>query len=301
MPHISKYRFLLVPVLALAAITLWPRSADAQRRVGRGSRGVVVVSVGPRYGLYNPWYQWGPYGPYGPYGGPFGPYGPYGGYGYGRWDDQTSSLRLEVKPRESEVFVDGYRAGVVNDFDGVFQRLHVTPGRHEITIFLNGYRTAHQNLYLNVGADQKLHFDLERLAAGEASEPPPLPMAPTGGITAGEPRPMPRGPQRPAPPNGPPPPNGPDPRDNPGEPVDRGEAQSSFGTLSIRAQPGDAQILIDGERWSAPAGQDRIAIELATGRHHIEVRKDGFSSYAEDVLIRRGATLTLNVSLLRGN
>ena len=41
-------------------------------------------------------------------------------------------------------------------------------------------------------------------------------------------------------------------------------------------------------------------IQVAEGRHKVEVRKSGFVSYSEDVLIRRGATLTLNVSLLKG-
>ena len=43
----------------------------------------------------------------------------------------------------------------------------------------------------------------------------------------------------------------------------------------------------------------RLAVELSPGRHHIEVRKDGFVTYEEDVLIRSGATLTLNVSLTK--
>ena len=60
------------------------------------------------------------------------------------------------------------------------------------------------------------------------------------------------------------------------------------------------RILVDGERWATPEGQDRIGIQLSEGRHHIEVRKDGFTPYVEDVLIRRGATFTLNVSLSKG-
>src|SRR5262245_39277009 len=50
----------------------------------------------------------------------------------------TSSVRLEVKPRDAEVFVDGYSAGHADDFDGVFQRLRLRPGSHEITLYLNG-------------------------------------------------------------------------------------------------------------------------------------------------------------------
>ena len=32
-------------------------------------------------------------------------------------------VRLMVRPRDAAVYVDGYYAGVVDDFDGVFQRL----------------------------------------------------------------------------------------------------------------------------------------------------------------------------------
>lgn len=43
-------------------------------------------------------------------------------------------VRLQVRPREAAVFVDGYYAGIVDDFDGVFQRLTLTVGPHEIEI-----------------------------------------------------------------------------------------------------------------------------------------------------------------------
>jgi hypothetical protein len=265
-------RVVLVPLIFLFFIVA-ARPAEAQRRfrgrpVVRSS--VVVVAGYPyyRYPLYDPWYQWGPYGPPGPY--------------YGRRvDDLTATVRLAVKPREAEVLVDGYSAGTVNDFDGVFQRLRLRPGGHEIVVYLEGYRTERRNLYLSPGSSQKIEFDMERLSAGERSEPPPpparMPMADDD----------PQAPRRPI---------GPPPRPAPRRP-DRSSAR--FGTLSIRVQPADAEIVIDGERWDAPGGQDRIAIELAEGRHQVEVRKSGFATYTEEVLIRAGASLTLNVSLLR--
>ena len=63
--------------------------------------------------------------------------------------------------------------------------------------------------------------------------------------------------------------------------------------------PGDAELSIDGEKWPAPAGQDRTAIRLPEGRHRIEIQKDGYARYVEEVLVRRDQTLTLNVSLIR--
>ena len=65
-------------------------------------------------------------------------------------------------------------------------------------------------------------------------------------------------------------------------------------------RPSDADILVDGEVWSAPEGEDQFVIELAEGPHRIEVRKDGFQTYATTVRVRRGESVRLNVSLTSG-
>ena len=74
---------------------------------------------------------------------------------------------------------------------------------------------------------------------------------------------------------------------------------ASFGMISMKVQPVDAEVLVDGETWTSPS-TSRLVIQLAPGRHHVTVRKTGFDTYTEDILIRVGATMTLNVSLLRG-
>ena len=136
-------------------------------RVGR-----VSVGFGRGYGygygygpLFYPWfgYAYGlyPYG-YGGYG--YGGYG-YGGYGYGayQWGGYpwgryygggyfaAADIRIQVQPKTAEVYVDGHLAGMVDDFDGFFQRLSVTPGGHEIVIYQEGYRGITERLYLTVG------------------------------------------------------------------------------------------------------------------------------------------------------
>ncbi|MBI2833941.1 MAG: PEGA domain-containing protein [Acidobacteria bacterium] len=77
-------------------------------------------------------------------------YGP-GWYGYGTgWSGagagyssygfrDVGGLRLKVKPRLAQVFVDGYYVGLVNDFDGVFQRLTIDAGPHRIEIRAEGF------------------------------------------------------------------------------------------------------------------------------------------------------------------
>jgi hypothetical protein len=113
--------------------------------------------VGSRYGGYG----FGAYSPF--YSGIYSGYDPwFGGSVLGSFDSdpwyggsnsfsssqgstyvsgEDSGLRLKVKPRNGEVFVDGYYVGVVNDFDGMFQKLRIEPGPHRIEIRAPGYET----------------------------------------------------------------------------------------------------------------------------------------------------------------
>jgi len=51
----------------------------------------------------------------------------------------TGGLRLRVEPADAEVFVDGYSAGIVDDFNGRFQRLKLAAGPHRVEIRAPGY------------------------------------------------------------------------------------------------------------------------------------------------------------------
>ena len=89
------------------------------------------------------------------------------------------------------------------------------------------------------------------------------------------------------------------PYDRPVEPEQRIEIAPAtrFGTLSLRIQPGDAEVWIDGERWTTTPGDSRITIKLSPGRHRVEIRKDGFERYSEEIGVRENTTFPLNVSL----
>ena len=104
-----------------------------------GNGGGTVVVGGGYYGGFYPW-GWGGLG----LGGYYGYYDPYGwddpypqpvGYGYGN----DGALKLKVTPRQAEVLVDGYFAGAVDDYDGLFQRLRLEAGPHRIEVRLDGY------------------------------------------------------------------------------------------------------------------------------------------------------------------
>jgi hypothetical protein len=68
---------------------------------------------------------------------------PYGGYAYrdrsyGYYSFSPGlaygALRIVDAPRNARVFVDGYYAGEVDDYDGIFQRLNLEAGAHQIEV-----------------------------------------------------------------------------------------------------------------------------------------------------------------------
>jgi hypothetical protein len=117
----------------------------------RGGRNIYIVPRGRTY-VYYPRYYYRPYSfGYGPAGRghfyfdlyynsyiwhPYSVYryGTYGSYGY-----PVGELRLKVHPRDAQVYIDGYYAGRVDDFDGVFQSLRLEEGDYQVEIVLPGY------------------------------------------------------------------------------------------------------------------------------------------------------------------
>ncbi len=240
----------------------------------------------------------------------YGPPHPYPYYAV----DRDSALRIEATPKEAQVYVDGYYAGIVDDFDGFFQKLRLPPGEHEVALFREGYRTVRQNVYLTPNSTFKVHYTMERLAPGEPSEPrpvpPPPPQPPQPGTPpqAGQPTPPsfpPRGPvgrgmpppDNMPPPNNRPPPNYPPPNyPQPGSPLPPA-GQPAVGTLTIAVQPPDAEIQIDGQATRVAAGEDRLVIDVSEGPHTVHVRKQGYVEYLTQVQVRRGETMPLNINL----
>jgi PEGA domain len=288
---------------ALAASVLWTGRSDAQVRIGGGVRVAT-----PRY-YYRPFYYRSYYRPFYPY--TFAPfygsyfYGsifyrpfywyPYApvGYGYGGFDG--ASLRVQVTPRDTEVFIDNYYAGTADDFDGMFQRLHVEPGAHDLTLYREGYRTVRQRVYIQPTGTFRLRYMMVPLGPGEIAEPRPAepppqntPAAPPVGPPNRYPPPPPGG--APSPQGAYPPPQGAYP-----PPANR----SDSGSLSIRVQPENAEVFIDGERWQGATDAERLIVQVVPGVHHVEARREGYRTYQSDIAVRPGETSTVNISLSR--
>jgi hypothetical protein len=154
---------------------------QAVRRTSPPSTGGTVINTFPYYGDYGyygyPYYGYG-YGyygwpGYGYYGSMFGswyydPYSWWAGlgplYGWGMyalsmsassslWSDYyagaspayieptTGSVKLKVKPKEAEVYVDDTYYGRVDSYNGAFQHLDLKAGTHRVEIRANGYET----------------------------------------------------------------------------------------------------------------------------------------------------------------
>lgn len=267
----------------LAATFLMSATADAQGvRVAVRRPGVIgrpTIFVGGFYypRLYRASLYYGPFRPYyygGFYGAPY--YAQWPPYGYARYD-LSGTVRLQVSPKDTEVFIDGYYAGRVDDFDGIFQRLHVEAGEHEIELYLPGHRPFQQRVYLQPDRTFRIRHTMEPLAPGEAepARPAGAPLSPPG---SRDPR------------------AGPPPRDPRSAPAARAQG---FGQLSLRVQPADADVIIDGERWDGSRQDERLVVELGAGVHRLEIRRDGYRSYFTDVTIREGDSRLLNVALTK--
>jgi hypothetical protein len=191
------------------------------------------------------------------------------GFQRGEQYNYSASLKFDVNPNRAEVFIDGSYAGRVDDYDGIFQRLRVRPGNHEVTLYLEGYRPVRERVYVAADTTRTVRLNLARLGRGERAY---------------------------------------------GRPVDRGagdwgdprwnDSSARLGTVSLGIAPYDAEIWVDGRRWSNSQGRgrgnERMALRLDPGRHRLEVRRPGYQTYVRDLNVQTGATVTVNVTLRRG-
>lgn len=84
-------------------------------------------------------------------------YGDFGGYGFGY---ATGELKFEVRPQHAEVYVDGYYAGVVDDFDGFAQSMRLEEGPYHIEIVADGYEPAAFDVRIQPGRRISFERDL---------------------------------------------------------------------------------------------------------------------------------------------
>jgi hypothetical protein len=206
-----------------------------------------------------------------------------------------------VEPRDTKVYVDDYYAGVADDFDGIFQRLNLTPGRHDLSLKLDGYETLKVKLYVPLDHTIKIKHKMVRGSADTVTEQ-----------TIGDPadgeryarradddvedddrdygRDRRRDDDR-------------DRRDDDryGSRDDRGDdswpARAERGTLRLDVSPADASIYVDG--MFRGTGQDLRRLTLPAGRHRLEVVRPGYRTVERDVEVQAGEDEEVDVELPR--
>jgi len=232
------------------------------------------------YGSY-----WWPYGSYGWYGGYWGyPWGWGGGGGtmYHYVERESGSIRVLVDPSEARVYVDGYYAGTVDDFDGLFQRLNLSPGRHEVALKLEGYKTHRMKVYVPAEGTLKLRYDMQK-GSGDTFED-------LAGNAPDETRRERDGRDRES-------------EDRWSERERRDTREDtvavSGGRLRLTVRPADASVYVDGAFRGT--GREAASLPLPAGRHRVEVVRPGFRTEERDVEVTAGETTEATFELGKGS
>lgn len=245
----------------------------------------------PYYGYGYPYY----YGYYGyPYAWGFG-FGWYDGYytppyyHYRDYDDALGHLRILVEPSKARVYVDDYYAGEVDEFDGMFQRLNVARGRHEVTLKLEGYVTHRVKVYVPADATVKIRHDMVKGSGPETVEDRISEEDQRAMREEEEPRydaerdrrERERA-RRPA-------------RESDSEREDEAEDVPPPATLRLRVAPVDASIYIDGRFRGTGRQLDELL--LPPGRHKLEVVRPGYRTHESEFEVDADKPTDLELSL----
>jgi len=227
------------------------------------------LGLGWHYG-YSPFYYSGSYGYY--------PYD-YNRRYYSSY--RTGSVRVMVEPSETRVYVDGYYAGIADDFDGLFQRLNLSPGRHDIALKLEGHRTYKVKVYVPLDQTVKIRH---RMAEGSGED--------VSDDVVGRPDSYARY------------------NDGAGERrgrnddlADEAEIDADAavgedgGTLRLTVSPADASVYVDGD-FKGTVRQLR-RLRLSPGKHRVEFVRPGYRTLEREVDIRPGRATELEINLDR--
>jgi hypothetical protein len=266
-------------------------------RYGRGYRSGGYYPYYPAYRY--PWYSRYHYSSRYPWYGPgfglglgygsayYGYYPYYGGAGYAYYpapaptvyvdyrDPDAGWVRVQVQPPRTRVYVDGHLAGSADDFDGMGQGLTLEPGRHELTLELDGYRTHRVMVYVSSGVVLKVRHDMQRgaggptledLTEGQGEDEAPLAAAPA--------------PERDR-----------DSRYARQKPVE-GRAP---GVLRLSVTPADASVYVDGAFMGSAEAAAELA--LAPGAHRIEVVRPGYDPWVREIELEASERRELVVEL----
>jgi hypothetical protein len=245
---------------------------------------------------YYPFYSWGYY-PF--YSSNYYYYPRYYGYGYYAY----GHVRIEVKPKQAKVYVDGGYMGTVDEFDGWWQRLDVPPGLHKIVIREPGYAPYAVTMRILPDDDYKIKYKMEP-GKDVINEQEMFPERDKNYPDRYAPRYRDREPSQP----------GNEGQYEPGErdQYDRGEPETQGqpstmeepqeterATVVLKVEPSDATVYVDGNYYGI-ADADRsgeLNILLSPGPHKVEVVRPGYESYSQTIDLSVDRTNQVTITL----
>ena len=194
-------------------------------------------------------------------------YAPYGGYGPAYVEQGGAEnvpgqawVETDVVPKRATVRLDGEEVGYAGDWNGVWDRLPLEPGRHVLEFSAEGHRT----LQVHVAAQPGRVYHIRRdLARGEgtdseaAADPPASP-----------------------PPQAPP-------------------QESAGGYLHLSVEPGDAAVYLDGTFVGRASELRRRSASrpLPPGEHELEVVRPGYLPERRTVVVEPDGVQELRIDL----
>jgi hypothetical protein len=74
----------------------------------------------------------------------------------------AAEVRLDILPKRAAVFVDGGYMGHGSDFGGRFHSMLVSPGKHQLKVTLDGYRTYEAEINATASNKSQMKIVLEK-------------------------------------------------------------------------------------------------------------------------------------------
>lgn len=70
---------------------------------------------------------------------------------------------FKVEPEDAEIWVDGHKEGIAEDFDDKGDALYLRDGRHTVEIKKEGYQSHTQELFIGANSRQTIQVRLHKL------------------------------------------------------------------------------------------------------------------------------------------
>ncbi len=248
------------------------------------------------------WWWWDNWGYYYPYYPPA--YTHYDGYSRVYPNDdygEMGALDLDVSPEKAQVYVNGQRMGICDDFDGWPDYLWLRKGTYDIVFYMPGFKTIAQQVTVVPG--MVIDFN-DKMEPGQAVRPEDLPAKTheRRDERLRQDRETELEAQRQAPP--------PDWRERAPRPLEESEgtapprgavqdARRAPAHLHLDIVPADASVYLDGR--FVGTGDDleamRPGLIIDSGDHKLEVARPGRKTATQTFSAKPGEDVSLSVSL----